>query len=427
MGRLRVALLVGFGLGFALSNCSGDPKAQNGTALFITSYFKPEEHVRSLLFIGQDPNAGNELFQRDSRPSPASATDLKSPQTVRILLPETLDKSPIRVVVYAQDVNGDPIEFGQSADAIVTKGVETDVRVDMQPFDLPGPDAGGGGGAGGGVGTGGGKGGGSGTGGGSGVGGGAAGGGGGASTGCGCTTGCCLPDAGLPDGSTCAPSSSALMPLASRPPLLTTFVVCGPAGTYCGFKDLCDPLRANGCRTGPTGVPVCSCGANNSCPRGTRCVPEGNGGFTCACDDVSACNGCCNSRQSDGGFGTCRALANTTVNSCGAAGFQCEGCSGMGGTGMCTLLGTGQGVCNSSGKCATCLGSNQCCTGNQCLTLAYPTCRARVGGTPPNSPCMACDLGRSDRCAPSGGCGCGGGLECDENHLCPHDGGGCVP
>lgn len=375
---------------FALlaAGCAGDPKALNGTALYVTNFFDADYKVRQLLFIG-DTTGGNDAFPRGARPDPASTTDLNGPLTARILLSDSLAGKEVALTVYALDLNGEVVEVGY-ATTPVALGVETDVEVQLTPF-VSAPSDGGVVDAGfdagiidAGTRTDGG-------------------------TGCDCATGCCIFGAN-PDGGPCAPSVSTTSTPGNEgtiAPLTITAQFCGRANNACTGSDFCDPLRANACAG-----PKCVCGTMAAqCPQGTRCSVSANGAASCVCDRLSNCDGCCSPQ------GTCEAPA---PNTCGAGGIACQKCLGATGfTPGCENPVFGAGACSNSTTCPGCNKVNECCSGNACSGFGgFPTCRARPAGMV-SSVCESCDILRSNGCHWSTGqCACGDGGTCSPAQVC---------
>ena len=398
MTRMRSALMIGALLGLALGSCSKPaPETLNGTALYVTNLFNSDYRVRALLFIGQNAE-GNEVFQRATRPEPPSATDIFAPQRVRILLPDALAGKELTLSVYALDSTNEYVEYGT---AVVTPkvGRETDVTVNMKPFnDLPvdaGVDAG----------TDAGK----------------------IDSGvvdagrCDCPTGCCIPDAGQPDGSSCAPSGTSSTPLGGMGTLVFTIQFCGPPKTMCRGGiwpngDFCDPIRATGCSSGLN--PACVCGSEPQCAPGMRCSDATmKGVFSCVCDTFSECLGCCGTGPSGP---ACKSPPVGTA--CGSGGLACEVCLSAGTAATCSLGASGgPGACNPSSACLACTSVGKCCTGSQCASGDYPTCRLKAAPSP--SICQACDILRTDRCSPAGQCACGATATCGPNQFCIRDAG----
>jgi hypothetical protein len=382
--KLRIAWVLGCVFGVMLAaNCS-DPKTANGTSLYVTNYFSNGYKVRQLQFIGQN-SSGNEVFQRDVRPTPAASDDLASPQTIRILLADNLADSDLILTVNALDVSGETVEFGTTTVKPV-KGVETEATVNMKPFevfdsgfvdddggptvrdagsfDASLPDGG--------------------------------------VASCPCNSTCCVPDAGGIDGGACANFGTFVEPLPNGlAPLQISLLFCGVPKSFCGITDLCDGIRANQCAANDAGVNVCSCGsAGQMCPQGSRCTVK-SGVSSCVCDTWSNCDGCCGAT---GGSANQLCDRNPNNNSCGAAGQQCEACA-TGGQ-ICSSPAWGPGTCSLSTKCASCA-QGQCCTGQHCAQIGWPTCRLQPGIAGGNSSCDSCELGKSDRCSPEGYCACG--------------------
>lgn len=407
--RRRTSLMVGLALGLGAA-CSGgkDPATLNGTAFFVTVFFNTTLDVRALEFIGTNKD-GNDVFKRESRPSPPATTRLKSPETARILLQDSLRGQTIDLSVFGFDNFNERVEYGAASGKVV-EGREVDVTVNMKPLNL-----GTGGGAGGGAG-------------------GAGGGGvialdagvpdGGVPGQCTCTTGCCLP------GETaCFPPIVTVFPLGTvgLPNLVVGIVACGAkSGGICTLG--CDPLRANRCDN--TGQ--CRCGPQPACKHGMRCGETAAGTFACVCDQFSQCSGCCG--PVPGGTGPngigCRGPDQadlTNFTACGAAGNVCAVCTGIAGVDpQCVfgpdVTGGSPGACSNSVQCVGCKDASQCCTHLSCATIAFPTCRS------PNSrSCIACDVIRSDQCRPGEGCGCGPGPQCPPLQSCRHPPSGGLP
>ena len=405
MKLLRGAVALGLALGVLFTSCKPDPKTLNGTALYVNNLFDNSYKIRQLRFIGQN-SSGNEVFQRADRPAVAGGDDLPSPQTVRILLNDNLAGTHVVLTVYALDAEGEVAEDG-TATVKVVLGVETDVTVNMKPFELP--DAGSGPDAGfvdagsfdaslpdGGVAT------------------------------CGCTTTCCVPGINPPDGGSCASFGSSVFAFDGGllPPLQFTLQFCGTPKSLCVPGDRCDVSRASTCMPTDAG-PTCSCGSLGAqCSQGERCA-DVKGTMTCVCDQFSDCSGCCN-RNASGS--QCR--ASPTAFACGAAGLTCEACA-VGALG-CNQPGAGTGVCNNSISCAGCTSTTGCCSGTKCASAIWPTCRALALQSNTGAVCQACDVARTDRCSSNGQCACGDKAPCGSGQYChPPDGGGgggrCVP
>ncbi len=397
--KLHRALLLGFGIGVALANCAKDPKTLNGTALYVNNLFDNTYNVRQLLFIGQN-SSGNEVFTRDYRPAMPSATDLTSPQTVRILLSDSLADTEVTLVVYALDDNAELAEYGAST-VKVALGTETDVTVNMKPFVIP--DAGTPVDAGvvdagtfdaslpdGGVAT------------------------------CPCSSTCCIPDAGQPDGGRCAflGAGSYPVPQGGLPPVQVTVQFCGVPKSFCTAADFCDLFRANTCLQLPSG-PTCSCGTSGAiCPAGSRCADiKGTGVFGCTCDPYANCQGCCTA-GANGNPPSCKDAR--TGLACGAAGLSCESCTGAGTGLICSQAPYGAGVCSNSATCVACTGVKQCCSGTACLQSDWPVCRKQGPGSGlGGSVCEACEVGKTSQCGrQSGQCACGEEPPCKTPLAC---------
>ena len=394
--------VVGFALGLVLANCSKpDPKTLNGTALYVNNLFATSKYqIRQLQFVGQN-TMGNDVFQSDFRPTPASTTDLSSPQTVRILLSDSLAGTDVVLTVYAIDANGENAEYGTSTVKVVL-GTETDVTVNMKPFEVADAGSDGGVDAGrsfdaslpdGGVAT------------------------------CSCNQTCCVAGAPGQDGGSCAVFGTVRGPvLAGLPPFQISFLFCGPPKTFCDPNDFCHGIRSDTCISAPDGGSKCSCGNQGDCPPGTRCLNKGPGAVACTCDVLSNCDGCCG--YSDAGNPKCFERMDLTPAVCGAAGLACDKCPV---SATCTAVGFGVGACSNvaSNECISCIGVNKCCSATKCLDAGFPTCR-QLPPTKGGSACDSCEFGRSDRCSPiTGGCACGIGKPCEGFQFCtPLDDGG---
>ena len=401
--KLRVAWVVGFLTGVLLAGCGKDPATIHGTALYVVAYFKTSGYdIRSLYFSGQTPG-GNDLFEATYRPMTPAATSLVSPQRVRVFLGDELGGDKVTVSLYAVDREGALVQFGFKS-VVVERGREVEVKIEMEPFDLPTgdggtpePDAGffdagyidAGRLQDGGV------------------------------LQCTCDGGCCFPGT-----STCVSPISAIIDAgAGIAPLVFTFNLCGPSGAFCSLA-LCDTTRTNLCVNG-----TCSCGKSGSpCPQGTRCSVRPDGQATCVCDPFSQCNGCCNPSGVPG-----VACVNGNALSrvaCGSAGQACQPCgvgSGTGGTGLLDAgtincqQGTAAvppveqlGVCSTSTSCAGCSGASQCCSEMKCGPAGWPRCKR-----PNANVCLACDLLRTDSCSAPLGCACGKEtMPCSNQQFC---------
>ena len=210
-----------------------------------------------------------------------------------------------------------------------------------------------------------------------------------------CPTGCC-------QGSTCVAGRSA--------------TACGTGGAAC------ESCGVGSCGDG--GVCIGTCNAQtcpSGCCQGGVCLPGdaatacGTGGGACAtctttcvnqrcsqgCDATTCPTGCCQN-------GVCRSGSQNTA--CGTAGAACIAC-GAGTT--CSA-----GTCVTTAMCNANTCAQGCCDGTSCVALSATRCGA-LGRA-----CVSCGPPLTDRCLPTGTCGCGSSAACEAGQRCA--GGVCV-
>ncbi len=198
---------------------------------------------------------------------------------------------------------------------------------------------------------------------------------------------------------------------------------CGPCptGTECiDGQCRCTAKRCAGC---------CE---NDTCRGGDQSAACGAGGEACrACAAGEGCRlGVCSLCPSTCDAGCCQGSACTapSATACGTGGDACEACDldkadRCGAAGACACgaqapCGAGQRCVGGACVCDALSCPSGCCSQDQCQPQSTATCGV-LGGS-----CFACDLSKSDTCAPTGACKCGGTGLCAAGQRC--SGGQCV-
>jgi hypothetical protein len=243
--------------------------SQNGpTAIVLDIYFSEMRETRAFIISGvaQLDGVAVNVFPTSQRPESTPAS-FGAPQSVRILLNDSIAGIPIELSVIGINAEGEPVEAAtQTVSAVARR--EVAIRVTLSPLtQVDGGvgdagfrfDAGG--------------------------------------IPCSCATGCC-------DGrGQCAPTRLLVPSPGGELAVLPT----GAAGTFCS---VCPPGKADTVVGGQ-----CRCGTAATCGAGLRCVSG-----QCKCDGFSGCEGCCSSNGS-----SCEAGRTALV--CGNAGNACGTCS----------------------------------------------------------------------------------------------------
>jgi hypothetical protein len=121
-------------LGWAVVGSVGcrDPHGLSGTAFFITVNWDDNAlAVNQLRFIGT--SGSQTIFGPSLRPEDAGLTGLVPPETVRVLLPESLNN-------FVIDVEVDGLWLGRenstrTAQAVAEQGLESDFSVELARLD----------------------------------------------------------------------------------------------------------------------------------------------------------------------------------------------------------------------------------------------------------------------------------------------------
>lgn len=295
--RPAIALLCG-----ALLSC--DPATANGTALFVTVNWQSGWPIVALRFSGVAQ--GTPAFATTTRPD-AAGPELGSPQTVRILLADSLGGQTVDVTAEGLQADGGVFARG-AAGVMAVKGREEELAITLlqEAPDAGSPDAG--------------------------IDGGNPDGGS-----CTCKTGCC------PAGqTTCAKLNGTYFACPSTP------------GSTCVSQ--CDGQASDRC-AGTS----CACGNHAACGNGLRCAVSSSTS-SCVCDAKSACNGCCDSPTS------CVLRTAEDNSHCGAGGATCDNCNGGVCTGgVCGAVNVCTGMTCASGNSCEMVGFPRCQTATACF------------------------------------------------------------
>lgn len=333
----------------SLAAC-GEVRQIGPTALVLEVYFSEPLGTKALIISGtaQVDGVPVNVFPTSQRPETLTGAAFPVPQTVRVLLNDTLSGQELDLTVVGVNADGEPVEATTRKVTPVARQ-ETLVAITLRPFASSPNDAG------------------------------VSDAGitfdAGVSMACQCTSGCCL-------GPTCATPQ----PLTLASGLRMQVVLTGPVGQTCTAA--CPLARASQVVNGQ-----CLCGTSPACAVGLRC--EGVGVMArCVCDRYSGCEGCCS------GMSTCE--LGRQGSACGAAGNACDAC----GSPLCTLRRCPAAVCVSrpneccsgAGMVAatwpTCAFSTGECSA--CDVLRSSQCRPITMDTSRS----ACGCGSNPSCAP---------------------------
>ena len=411
-GLILAAAVLGAWL---IGSCKDAGRAA-GTAIYVSVTFgSPELQVTQLRFSARTDHA---LFEPVVRPANDTGVVLRSGQTLRILIPDSLAGE--NVAVGAEGLYQGRVVSQDQSTVRVRKDYEVEIDL-LLPSTSTQPS-------------------------------------------CGPCVGCC-------SGVTCvtaytiANCGNDLICAACDPASADN---CSSGDCRCGANPACSPATGSDrCVLGQ-----CRCGAGDPCRPGQFC----NDG-QCQCTDTSCPNGCCANNvcvpTSSGSAAVC-GTASKQCEGCNAGqsctGGACSDCPANCPNGCCsggtcypagpTSCGAGGGACvscdpiasdgcNPQGLCACGIGL-ACAPGQHCQNgacacdgVSCPTgcCRNNVCESPASNPdagattllalcgkggraCIACDPIRSDSCSSSGICACGTNPPCDLGQKCSN--GSCV-
>jgi hypothetical protein len=375
-------------------SCRGSPQ---GTALFLLVTFDESAFppLYQLRFSGKD-SSGNLIFQPALRPEPNTSGPLKSPQSVRILLADSLNDQLLSLGVDGLLESGEVVAEAL-AQARARKDQEVEVDVTLTGAGDPK---------------------------------------------CGTCSGCCLgvvcvsqPTVmgcgsanslcsscnsqradGCPNGiclcgaqKECSPEQGADRCVAAE--CLCGTIKCQPGERCENGQCICTPLSCPG-----------GCCSDAGCVLATNEAACGAAGLPCeACSSGQNCiAGVCTDCPSNCPAGCCsgESCYNPGISTCGASGAACTWCDSVrsdrcvNGNCACGDGGScGLGLHCDGGRCACDSVScpTGCCTNGTCEQPQYPSCRT-------GNSCVICDPFTSDRCAPGCSCGttgqCAPGLQC---------------